>query len=326
VSWDLAAAEFLRYLEVERGASAHTRAAYGRDLAELGAHLRERAGGEPDPGRVSSDEIRDHVAELFGRCQSSSIARKLSAARSFFRFLLERGAVASNPVAAVPSPRRKRALPRALDVDDAFRLVEAPVDGEAARPTDLRDRAILEVLYGGGLRVSEAAGLDTGDLESRAGGAILARVRRAKGGKERLVPLGRAAAAALARYLEGGRPALRHPRGGGQDPRALFLNARGGRLTTRSMQRTVRDLSTAVGIYEATPHALRHSFATHLLDGGADLRSIQELLGHASLASTQIYTRVSLDSVMRTYDAAHPHAAGGEKTAAVRVTKPAWKP
>jgi integrase/recombinase XerC len=108
VSWDLAAAEFLRYLEVERGASAHTRAAYGRDLAELGAHLRERAGGEPDPGRVSSDDIRDHVAELFGRCQSSSIARKLSAARSFFRFLLERGAVASNPVAAVPSPRRKR--------------------------------------------------------------------------------------------------------------------------------------------------------------------------------------------------------------------------
>jgi len=162
-------------------------------------------------------------------------------------------------------------------------------------------------MYGAGLRVSETAGLDLEDLQPMAGGRLV-RVRHAKRGKQRLVPLGGAATLAVDRYLERGRDGLRHPKTRHQDGVALFLNARGGRLTTRSMQRTVRRLSIATGVTEATPHALRHSFATHLLDAGADLRSIQELLGHASLSSTQIYTKVSMEAVMSAYDAAHPHA------------------
>ena len=305
--WADAVDDFMTYLEVERDASPHTRAAYRRDLQEVARLYAEREGAAPDPASFSVDDVREHVAALFVTHDAASIARKLSALRSMFRFLLDRGRIESNPAASVPSPRRKRALPRALDVDDTFRLVEAPPAGDEARPIDLRDRAILEVMYGGGLRVSETAGLDLDDLERR-GDDLLARVRRAKGKKQRLVPLGGAAAAAIAVYLERGRPGLRRPRTGEQDPAAVFLNARGGRLTPRSIQRTVARLSIGAGV-DATPHALRHSFATHLLDGGADLRAIQELLGHASLGSTQIYTRVSLDGVMATYDAAHPHGA-----------------
>lgn len=320
--WDEATGRFDRYLEVERGASMHTRRAYAADLAELAAGYRERTGDDPDPVAIATVDIREHVAELFARNDAASIARKLSSLRSFFRFLLERDEVDANPAGPVPSPRRKKALPRALDVDEAFRLVEAPPEGKQASPRDLRDRAILEVLYGGGLRVAEATGLDLGDLQERAGGR-LARVRGGKGDKDRVTPLGAHACAALDRYLERGRPELRHPKSGAQDPVALFLNVRGGRLTTRSIQRTVRRLGIEVGALEATPHSLRHSFATHLLDGGADLRSIQELLGHASLGSTQIYTKVSLDGVMSSYDAAHPHArrSTGETTPPVRGTK-----
>ena len=307
MSWLESSAEFDRYLEIEQGASVHTRLAYSRDLAEFSLFYQERCQQDPNPLSVTSVDVRAHIAALFDRCEASSIARKLSALRSFFRFLVLRERIDVNPAAQVPSPKKKKTLPRALDVDQTFALIEAPPNGKEAKGSDLRDRAILEVIYGAGLRVSETAGLNLGDIESRAGGQLIT-VRRAKRGKERIVPIGKMAAAAVAIYLEQGRESMRHPRTQEQDPDALFLNLRGGRLTTRSMQRIVRRLAIVTGLTEATPHALRHSFATHLLDGGADLRSIQELLGHASLASTQIYTRVSLDSVMATYDAAHPHA------------------
>jgi integrase/recombinase XerC len=205
----------------------------------------------------------------------------------------------------VRSPKRKKALPRALDVDDTFRLIEAPAEDT---PLARRDRALVEVLYGAGLRVSEGCGLDLGDLDRGRYGSTLLRVRKGKGGKVRLVPLGAKADEALAAYLAV-RDQLAEPRTGRQaDPDALFLNYRGGRLTPRSVQRLVGRRVITAGTAEATPHALRHSFATHLLDGGVDLRSIQELLGHASLASTQVYTRVSLDHLMSVYDAAHPRA------------------
>ena len=307
MSWTKSSDEFDQYLEIERGASVHTRRAYLRDLAEFALLYRERCKQDPNPLSVTSFDVRAHITALFDRCEGSSISRKLSALRSFFRFLILRERIEINPAAGVPSPKKKKTLPRALDVDQTFALIEAPPSGKEASASDLRDRAILEVIYGAGLRVSETAGLNLGDIESRAGGQLIT-VRQGKRGKERIVPIGNMAVAAVEIYLEQGRDSMRHPRTQEQDPDALFLNLRGGRLTTRSMQRIVRRLAIVTGLTEATPHALRHSFATHLLDGGADLRSIQELLGHASLASTQIYTRVSLDSIMATYDTAHPHA------------------
>jgi len=264
-------------------------------------------------------DIRRHLAELFGVNSGSTIARKLSSLRGLFRFLVARGVVEGNPARAVRSPKRKKPLPRALDVDDVFRLVEAP-DAKKSDATDkelsplaARDRAILEVLYGSGVRVSELCALDIDDIDRRrygSSGAIV-EVRSGKGGKGRVVPLGSVAIAALDSYAAK-RPELRHPKSGAQDPVALFLNQRGGRLTARSIQRLVSRYSLLAGTPPASPHSLRHSFATHLLDGGVDLRAIQELLGHASLASTQIYTKVSLDHLMSVYDAAHPHARSGD--------------
>lgn len=309
MAWSFAegVAEFRRYLEIERAASPRTVAAYLADLEQFRALHADRRSRDPDPARVDIADVRAYLAALFGQADASSIARKLSSLRAFFRFLVKKGQVKDNPAALVRSPKRRRALPRALSVDDTFRLVEAPTgepeDGERRRALALRDRAILELLYGAGLRVSECCGLDLDDLEGD-----LVRVRRAKGKKERIVPAGGKALAAIAEYRTAARPHLRDPRTGAQDPAALFLNARGGRLTTRSVQRHMGRWVIESGAPDATPHALRHSFATHLLDGGADLRAIQELLGHASLSSTQIYTKVSLDHLMAVYDQAHPHA------------------
>jgi integrase/recombinase XerC len=296
VTWRTAVAAFLEHLEVERGLSPRTRQAYGGDLEEFRRIAAEKGGADPQPARVDTHLVRTYLATLFPTHDAGSIARKLSALRSFYRYLRRRGAVEQDPTALVRSPRRRKPLPRALSVDDAFRVVEqAPA---SPRPElAARDRAIAELLYGAGLRVSECCGLDDADVE-RDGGAALVRVRRGKGGKARLVPLHDRAVAAIDAYL-----AVRPPGGA-----ALFRNARGGRLTPRSVQRHLARDAGLAGVARVTPHALRHSFATHLLDGGADLRSIQELLGHASLASTQIYTRVSLDHLMEVYDRAHPHA------------------
>lgn len=345
MDWYRAVREFVDYLAVERASSPHTRAAYGRDLHEFARHHQERRGRLPIIAEVDSLDIRAHLAGLYGVNDAASIARKLSALRTFFRFLVRRGVVAHNPARAVRSPKRKQALPRALDVDDAFRLVEEPT-APASRPRTpppsapvrrqrhtgpkngprnqtqgrkkdrtkarkdalaLRDRAIMEVLYGSGVRVSELCALDLTDLDTERFDTTIVNVRHGKGGKSRQVPLGTQATRAVQAYCQV-RARLSDVRSGHLDPRALFVNYRGGRLTARSVQRMVGRCVQTAGTADATPHALRHSFATHLLDSGIDLRSIQELLGHASLASTQIYTKVSLDHLMTVYDSAHPRA------------------
>jgi integrase/recombinase XerC len=315
MTWDDALAAFARYLEVERAYSPLTVQVYLRDARALREHLRDRRGAEVPLAQLSAHGVRGQLAALFGDNTPATISRKLSSIRAFCRFLVKRGAMASNPAAAIRGPRRKRGLPRALDVDDAFRLVEAPAttgrtshralsSREDARHAllRLRDVALLELLYGTGLRVSELCALDLPDIDRGRYGVAMLIVRRGKGNKSRQVPIGGAADRALTAYL----PARTQLAATGA---ALFVNAAGRRLTSRSVQRLVKRWTIAGGVHaEATPHSLRHSFATHLLDEGVDLRAIQELLGHASLASTQIYTKVSLDHLMKVYDAAHPRA------------------
>ena len=334
MQWQQAVQDFGDYLVVQRAGSPHTRVAYEHDLKEFARRYEERKARPPAIEDIDTLDIRAHLAALYGDNDAATIARKLSALRSFFRFLIQRGVVEHNPARAVRSPKRKQALPRALDVDDAFALVEepsalrtsdneaAPRAGAAQRTRDaiaLRDRAIMEVLYGSGLRVSELCGLDLGDLDMERFDTTMVNVRHGKGKKSRQVPLGSQATRAVLAYRQV-RVALSHRRTGYLDPRALFVNYRGGRLTTRSVQRMVGRCVQSAGTADATPHALRHSFATHLLDSGIDLRSIQELLGHASLASTQIYTKVSLDHLMSVYDSAHPRA---RKPARQKTPRPA---
>jgi integrase/recombinase XerC len=314
VDWDQALVQYRAFLAVERAYSPRTVEAYLRDVTELRRVLAEKRGREVPVAKLTAVDVRAFLAALFGTIDAASTNRKLSSVRSFGRFLVRRGVLAANPADAIRGPKRKQALPRALDVDDAFRLVEAPAGvapaparalgtEEAARRVwlALRDRALLELLYGAGLRVSEACALDVEDLDTgRYGSMVL--VRRGKGGKTRQVPVNEPTAAAIQDYLAA-RP--------GPAAQALFVNKDGERLTPRSVQRMVRAWAVASGVHgKVTPHALRHSFATHLLDSDVDLRSIQELLGHASLSSTQIYTKVSLDHLQRVYDQAHPRARG----------------
>jgi integrase/recombinase XerC len=315
VDWDPALAAFSSYLEVERNYSPLTVEVYVRDVTTLRDHLRAKRGKDIALAKLSAIDVRSQLAALFGHNGPATISRKLSSVRAFCRFLMKRGVIAGNPAAAIRGPKKPKGLPRALDVDDAFRLVEAP--GKTGRTTHrtlspeedarhgllrLRDEAMLELLYSTGLRVSEACGLDTTDIDRDRYGVPLVIVRRGKGGKSRDVPLGGAADRALTAYL----PARQSLGAGGT---ALFVNATGDRLTPRSVQRMVKRWTIAGGVHaDATPHGLRHSFATHLLDEGVDLRSIQELLGHASLGSTQIYTKVSLDHLMKVYDDAHPRS------------------
>ncbi|MBX3160868.1 MAG: tyrosine recombinase XerC [Deltaproteobacteria bacterium] len=289
---------------------------YLRDVAALRAHITEKRGAEPPLARLSAVDVRSQLAALFGDNGPSTLARKLSSVRAFGRFLVKRGVLTANPGAGVRGPKKRQGLPRALDVDDAFRLVEAPaatgrVTARKLSPAEearhgllrVRDVALLELLYGTGLRVSELCGLDVTDIDrDRHQGVAILLVRRGKGGKSRQVPIGGAADRALAAYLPA-RASL------GASGAALFVNAAGQRLTPRSVQRLVKRWTIAGGVHAAaTPHALRHSFATHLLDEGVDLRTIQDLLGHASLSSTQIYTKVSLDHLTKVYDDAHPRA------------------
>lgn len=291
---------FCDYLRVERAASKHTVSAYSRDLRHFDAYLREKR-LNATPSDVDALLIRAYLGELFEQVGKATISRKLSAFRSFFRFCLRKGHVTENPLALVRGPRLKAPLPKFLPVDETLRLVERP-RGDGPMPR--RDQAIVEVLYGGGLRVSEARGLNIQSVDLDEG---LARVR-GKGRKERIVPLGRKAVDALLRYLprrlelcpDGQTP---------QDPDALFLSKRGRRLTVRRMQQIVEREGAATGVRaRLSPHALRHSCATHLLDSGADLRAIQEMLGHASLSTTQKYTHVTVDSLIAVYEAAHPLA------------------
>jgi integrase/recombinase XerC len=282
---------FLRYLAVERGASAHTIRSYGADLRDCAAFLRRRGLG----ALTDSDArvLRGYLADLHARgLARSSIARRLATLRSLFRFLMRRGQARANPARELRTPRLPARLPGHLPIDQSEALFrQAFGDDEAGR----RDRAILELLYASGLRVAELSGLDVDDVDLREGGVRVL----GKGRKERVVPIGRHAIDALRGYL-GGRETGRGP---------LFRNRRGGRLTVRSLHRIVRGRARAAGLAgRVTPHTLRHTFATHLLDAGADLRLIQELLGHARLTTTQRYTHVSADRLARVYDAAHPRA------------------
>jgi integrase/recombinase XerC len=287
---------FARYLETERRASAHTVRAYLADLSQYAAHL--AALGE---AIVPSSPalVRAFVARAAADAGPASLGRKLSTLRSFYGFLVREGLAPANPARAVPSPRRPKRLPAALPEAEAAALVEAPPgDGPAA----LRDRAMLELLYGSGLRVSELVGLDVDDVDLAAGLVRVLGKRR----KERIVPFGKAAAAALGRWLAEGRPALARAVASGAP---LFLNPRGGRLGVRSVARRLERAARAAGLARHVhPHVLRHSFATHLLGNGADLRGIQELLGHASLSTTQRYTHLDWKRLADVYDRAHPRA------------------
>jgi site-specific recombinase XerD len=282
-------AGFLRRLEVERGVSPHTIAAYRRDLSQFFDFCDRN--GITSVGDVTRVIARRWLAHLTTRGYARrSIARKSSAVRSFYTDAVRRGLVAANPVDGLARPKRPRSLPKALPARSLGELLDALTGDD---PIDLRDRAILEMLYATGLRVAELAALGVDD----AAGRDLIRVV-GKGGKERVVPVGEAARTALDRYLESGRPALLAAATG----RALWIGARGGALDERGIRRVVR---SRVGTF---PHALRHSFATHLLEGGADLRAVQELLGHIEMGTTQIYTSVTRRHMKDTYERSHPRA------------------
>jgi integrase/recombinase XerC len=294
---------FLRHLAVERGASAHTVRSYRTDLRDFQAYLVETRGDGASVEQVDARLVRGWLARLASRAlEPSSIERRLAALRSWLRFLVRRGVLAANPARDVRSPRVPRKLAGFLPIDEAMALVDARAIGGARRERDL---AIVELLWASGVRVSELAGLDLDDIDRpRSTLRVLG-----KGGHERVVPFGRSAARALDAYV-----ARRGPAVG-----PLFLNARGRRLTARSMHAIVRRAARAAGLTRrVSPHTLRHTFATHLLDAGADLRMIQELLGHRRLSTTQRYTHVGADQLMRVYDAAHPRARAAAPTPRAR--------
>ncbi|MDF1581320.1 MAG: tyrosine recombinase XerC [Desulfuromonadales bacterium] len=286
---------FEHHLHIERNLSPHTRAAYRRDLGEFVRFLEDE--GKPlDPCTVDTLVLRRFLALLHRRNSKRSIGRKLSTLRTFFRWLVREGCLAASPADLLGTPRAEQYLPNTLSVDQVFALLDAEFGNDQR---GLRDRAIFELLYSSGLRISELTALNIVDLDFE---QHQVRVM-GKGAKERIVPVGSKALVALHDYLAS--------RGATLDPgAALFLNRNGGRLTQRSIQRKMKTCLLKAGILkDATPHDLRHSFATHLLvDGGADLRVIQELLGHASLSTTQKYTKVGMDHLMSVYDAAHPRS------------------
>jgi integrase/recombinase XerC len=285
---------FLLYLARERNASPHTIRAYGDDLAQFIAHLRREVGHEPAPAEVDALLIRGFLSELHrAGVRKTSAARKLAALRTFFRFLCREGVLTSNPARALVSPRVEKRVPEHLQEDHMPLLLDVPGTSLAA----LRARAILEVLYGTGIRCAELVGLD---LDSVDLGERVLRVV-GKGRKERIVPFGRPARAALEAYLGEARRVASGD--------ALFVNARGQRISDRYVRMVVAGRVRQVALdRRISPHTLRHSFATHLLERGADLRSIQELLGHANLSTTQRYTHVNLTHILEIYRKTHPRA------------------
>jgi integrase/recombinase XerC len=291
--------EFLRFLEVSKNVSRHTLKAYASDLKTLQRYLAPQGVALT---AVNHLHLRGYLGVEAAARSAATRARRLAAIKSFYKFLARRKVIAVSPARRVKAPKLPQRLPRAVPVDEAFALMEAP-DG-ARGVLALRDRAMLELLYGSGLRVSELVGLSLNDVD-RSGNVV--RVL-GKGSKERLVPVSGPSLDALDAYRAVRFELLAKP-AKAQAPAALFLNYRGGRLTTRSLQRHLDRYALQVGITrELSPHALRHSFATHLLAGGADIRSIQELLGHQSLSTTQRYTAVSFEQLQKVYDTTHPRA------------------
>ena len=289
---------FIKSLAIEKGFSENTCRGYRSDLAQFINYL---ADNHPSQGRaidlVDSLTIRGYLGYLHKRNKKTTIARKLSALRSFFHFLVRHGVREDNPAESILTPKQEKTIPAYLPVDEMFRLLDSIQSGDVL---DLRNRAIFETLYSSGIRVSELVGLNTGDVDHR---QALIRVL-GKGSKERIVPIGGSALAAIQKY----RQALQAECGISDDLTGpLFLNKNKRRLTARSVARILDKLVTACGLLTpVSPHTLRHTFATHMLDAGADLRAVQELLGHKSLSTTQKYTHVSIDRLMETYDKAHP--------------------
>ncbi|HEY9283812.1 MAG TPA: tyrosine recombinase XerC [Pyrinomonadaceae bacterium] len=300
--------QFFEHLRYERNASEHTLRNYRIDLGQFHDHLapadpQTGARRELDIRQIDHITIREWLAALHAANKAkSSIARKIASLRTFFQFLLREGVVAANPAKLVSTPRLEKKLPTHLSVEDAVRFIETP-----DTQTDLgkRDRAILEMLYGTGVRVSELTKLNLRDVDFKNRMVKVKGKRR----KERVVPFGEPALHALVDYLQVRAAFLNHAPVSERDEQALFLNYQGTRITTRSVGRMVdKYITECAGIHNISPHSLRHSFATHLLDNGADLRHIQELLGHARLSTTQIYTHVSMEKLIEVYDKAHPKA------------------
>ena len=284
---------FDAHLRVERGRSLHTRRAYAHTLRRLRGHLHERNRSFTDATRV---DLRGFLFVVGKGKSSSTLARHIATLRTFYKWLLREGHVEASVAEGLQPPRVQSTLPHVLSVEQAQRVIDEPV---ALEP---QQRAVLELLYGAGLRVGEVEALNRGDVDFAQG---LVRVRRGKGGKERWVPLGPQGLAAVREAFD---------RSDVRDPAApAFYNTRGGRLRARSIRRLVEKVGKEVDVFGLHPHALRHSFATHLLDSGADLRGIQELLGHASLSTTQRYTHVSVEALQRVYRSAHPHARASHR-------------
>jgi integrase/recombinase XerD len=297
---------------VERGLAAHTLQAYRRDLQRYAAAL--AVVGRTEIEEVSTQDVADFLAGLREGdgdhlpLAASSAGRAVVAVRGLHAFALAEGMTAADPARTVHPPAPPRRLPKAISIGEVEKLLDAAAVGQAA----LRNRALLEILYGTGARISEATGLDVDDLDlPEPAAADRATVRlNGKGGKQRLVPVGSYARDAVDAYLVRARPALAAAARRGQPSPALFLNARGGRLTRQGAWGALRAAAERAGLPDVSPHVLRHSFATHLLDGGADVRVVQELLGHASVTTTQVYTLVTVDKLREVYAAAHPRAMG----------------
>ena len=309
VSVSDAARQYLQYLVVERGLAANTVESYQRDLRRYAELLAAR--GKDDLGDVRTTDVAAFLASLRTGDEEhqplavSSAGRAVVAVRGLHAFALKQGLAGDDPAREVTPPAPPRRLPKAISVDEVERLLDAAGATTDPDPRVLRDRALLEFLYGTGARISEAVGLDVDDLDLGADPVVLL---SGKGGKQRFVPVGSYAVRALQAYLVRGRPAL--AAAGRRAAPAVFLNARGGRLTRQGAWGVLGEAAVRSGLTGASPHTLRHSFATHLLDGGADIRVVQELLGHASVTTTQVYTLVTVDKLREVYTASHPRALG----------------
>jgi len=296
--------QFLQHLKYERNLSPHTLRNYASDLEQFKEHLfgiEKRA--DVPVAEIDRLTIREWMASLHADHKKTSVARKLASLRTFFQFLIREGKLESNPAKMVATPKIERKLPNHLTIEDAVRFIETP---DVNTDLGCRDRAILEFLYATGIRVGELVGINLADVDLR---EKMVRVT-GKRKKQRIVPFGEPSAEALMRYLEGTRSKfLENCPITQRDVNALFLNYQGTRITTRSVGRMVdKYIRLCADIHDISPHSLRHTFATHLLDSGADLRDIQELLGHARLSTTQIYTQVSMEKMIEVYDKAHPKA------------------
>lgn len=296
--------DFERYLVIEKNASIHTKDSYLIDIGQMEAFLKEKglclSGSGIDVHLIDEDSLRIFLASLYKKNKRTSIARKISSIKAFFGFLVKRGVLAENPALLLSPPKMEKFLPTVLTREEAAELVDVKFKDDFL---GARNKAMLEILYSSGIRVSEIVGLDVKDIDFDAG---IIRVF-GKGRKERVAPVGEKAVFAINKYLE-----KRTELVGSNKQNAIFLNEKGKRITTRTVQRILKGCVGKTKIIKSpTPHSLRHTFATHMMEAGADLRVIQEMLGHASLSTTQRYTKVNMERLMKVYDEAHPKAKKG---------------